>query len=61
MHLHTRGASNERLLRQCRVEKIDLQSMLNESRERTSDLLIKFEEDRHVWDVACLEGTLAEL
>ena len=61
MHLHTKGPSNERLLRQCRVEKIDLQSMLNESRERTSDLLIKFEEDRHVWDVACLEGTLAEM
>lgn len=54
---------NERLLCQCSAEKIDLQSMLNESQGKTQDLLIKIAEERRLSDAekSNLEGVVAKL
>jgi chromosome segregation ATPase len=50
---------NQRVL----VEKIELESQLNESKERTRALLEKLEDDRHLWvsEKQNLRGNVAEL
>jgi len=54
---------NERVLRQCRTENVDLQSDLNDSKGRIHDLLRKIEDDTHLWNAEKnnLEGTVADL
>ena len=54
---------NERVLQQCRVENIDLQAALNDSKGRNQDLLRKIEEGMHLWatEKSNLECTVAGL
>ena len=52
-------ALNQRAL----AEKIELESQLNESKERTGELVKKLEDDRHLWDSEMqeLQGNAAEM
>lgn len=54
---------NERVLQQYTTENIDLQSILNDSKGKTQDLLRIIQENTHLWyaEKSNLEGTVIEL